>query len=141
MKVNIFGNTNKRSINPDWFTGNVWMKELINSKEQDIYHVHFPDGARTKLHSHNGSQILIATSNNGSLITYEKQTNKIKRVKTVKLNKGDMIYIPPKTLHTHGSTSKSEEFSHIAINNLSGGKPYKTDWFEFDKKTSKYRRI
>ena len=146
-KSNIFGTSNRRSINPKWFTGKVWMKELsskIGSKEQDIYHVHFPNGSRTKLHSHNGAQLLIATSGNGSLITFSKQGTQrsefsIKKTKTIKLNVGDIVYVPPKTLHTHGSIS-DEEFSHIAINVLPQNSEYKTEWFESDEK-SKYRRI
>lgn len=140
-KTNIFGTGNKRKINPKWFTGKVWMKELSNtiiSKEQDIYHVHFLDGARTKLHFHNGSQILIGVEGFGSLVIFEKKADTVKKLQTIKLSKGDIAYIPAKTFHIHGSIS-SEEFSHIAINILPSRSEYKTEWFELDK--SRYRRI
>lgn len=149
-KSNIFGTSDKRSVNPNWFTGKVWMKELsgkIGSKEQDVYHVHFPKCSRTKLHSHNGSQILIAVSGSGSLVMYQRKGTKrsnfdIKKTQTIKLNKGDIVYIPPKTLHTHGSTLKNVEFSHIAINVLpSKNSEYRTDWFESDFETRAFKMI
>ena len=61
-KTNIKGTNDKRDVNPEWFTGKTWMKvlsEKIKSKDQDIYHVHFQKGSRTKLHYHNGNQVLI----------------------------------------------------------------------------------
>lgn len=149
-KSNIFGTADKRSVNPDWFTGRVWMKELsgkISSKEQDIYHVHFPKGARTKLHSHNGSQILVVVNGSGSLAMYQRYGTrrtefKIKKTQTIRLNKGDIVCVPPKTLHTHGSVSKSREFSHIAINVLPPRNAvYKTSWFESDFETRAFKMI
>ncbi len=143
-KTNIHGNSDQRKVNPNWFTGKVWMKVLSNkikSKEQDIYHVHFQNGARTKLHSHNGSQILIVTQGNGSLEIFRrygssKKQFKIKKTETTKLNSGDIVYIPAKVMHTHGSINKRKQFSHIAINILPTKKSiYKTDWFESDFKT------
>lgn len=138
-KASIFGASNKRDINPDWFTGMVWMKEIserIGANSQDIYHVHFPKGSRTKMHMHNGPQILIAINGSGSLVTYKKiKTGKrlgIKKIQTINLNSGDMVCIQPKTLHTHGSVSDNVEFSHIAINIQPAGNKYKTDWFESD---------
>ncbi len=149
-KSNIFGTSDKRSVNPDWFTGKVWMKALsgrIGSKGQDIYHVHFRNGARTKIHSHNGPQLLIAVNGRGSLDTYRRYGTKesefgIKKTGTVRLNRGDVVHIPPGSLHTHGSVSRDAEFSHIAINTLPPGKPgYETDWFESDFETRVSRKI
>ena len=60
-KTNISGKGDQRKVNPNWFTGKTWMKvlsEKIKSEDQDIYHVHFEKGSRTKLHSHNGNQVL-----------------------------------------------------------------------------------
>ena len=49
---------------------------------------------------------------------------------------GDIVYIPAKKLHTHGSIDKKQVFSHIAINaNPSINKPAKTTWYESDFKT------
>ena len=74
-KTSIFGKNDKRQVNPDWFTGKTWMKvlsEKIKSVDQDVYHVHFEKGSRTKLHEHNGNQVLIAVKGKGSLEIFKK---------------------------------------------------------------------
>ena len=144
-KSNINGSTDKRNVNPEWFTGKTWMKvlsEKIKSKDQDIYHVHFEKGSKTKLHFHNGNQVLMAIKGKGSLEIFKKYgTNKsefkIKRTERINLNEGDIVHIPTKTLHTHGSTDKKKEFSHIAINILAKkNSMYKTTWFESNFKNN-----
>ena len=134
----------KAKANPDYFTGPVLMQELtsrINSIEQKIFHVSFKNGARTKIHHHNGGQILIVTKGKGSLQRYSKSgKNKskfnIKKIDKVNLLEGDIVYIPAKKLHAHGSIDKKQVFSHIAINaNPSISKPAKTTWYESDFKT------
>ena len=144
-KSNIHGTNDRRKVNPDWFTNKTWMKvisEKIKSKDQDIYHVHFEKGSRTKLHFHDGNQVLIATKGQGSLEIFKRygtsKTNfKIKKTGAIKLGEGDVVYIPARTLHTHGSTDKKKEFAHIAINILSKKNiPYKTTWYESDFKTN-----
>lgn len=143
-KTNIHGTGDKRKVNPNWFTGKTWMKvlsEKIKSKEQDIYHVHFEKGSRTKLHLHDGNQILITTKGKGSLEMFKrygssKSNFKIKKTQKITLNEGDIVYIPADTLHTHGSIDKKKTFSHIAINILSKkNAAYKTTWYESDYKT------
>ena len=138
-KSNINGSTDKRSVNPEWFTGKTWMKvlsEKIKTKDQDIYHVHFEKGSKTKLHFHNGNQILMTVKGKGSLEIFKKFGSKksefkIKRTERINLNEGDIVHIPAKTLHTHGSIDKNKEFSHIAINILpKKNVTYKTTWYE-----------
>ena len=143
-KSNINGSTDKRNVNPEWFTGKTWMKvlsEKIKSKDQDIYHVHFEKGSKTKLHFHNGNQVLMAIKGKGSLEIFKKYGNnksefKIKRTERINLNQGDIVHIPAKILHTHGSIDKKKEFSHIAINILpKKNSTYKTTWYESDFKS------
>ena len=143
-KTNIFGKGDQRKVNPNWFTGKTWMKVLskkIKSKDQDIYHVHFEKGSRTKLHQHDGNQVLIAIKGNGSLEIFKKydsaKTNfKIKRTERISLNEGDIVHIPARVLHTHGSVDKKKSFAHIAINILpKKNAPYKTTWYESDLKS------
>ena len=143
-KTNIFGKNDKRQVNPDWFTGKTWMKvlsEKIESVDQDMYHVHFEKGSRTKLHEHNGNQVLIAIKGKGSLEIFKKQGKskkefKIEKTEKVTLNEGDIVHIPAKVLHTHGSIDKKKEFSHIAINILPRkNAEYKTMWYESDFKS------
>jgi len=142
-KSNIKGSANKRKVNPEWFTNKTWMKvlsEKIKSKDQDIYHVHFENGSKTKLHFHNGNQVLMAIKGKGSLEIFKKYGSKktefkIKRIERISLNEGDIVHIPAKTLHTHGSINKKKEFSHIAINVLpKKNSIYKTTWYESDFK-------
>lgn len=148
-KSNIYSSGDKRRINPDWFTDKVHMKDIsskIRSKEQDIYHVYFDNGAKTKMHLHNGNQILIVTKGIGSLEIFRKYGTKntdfkIKRTEKISLKEGDIVYIPTKTLHIHGSSTK-KTFSHIAINILpSKNSEYKTTWYESDFKTNVTKKI
>ena len=145
-KSNIHGTSDKRDVNPNWFTSKTWMKvvsDKIGVKEQDIYHVHFENGSRTKLHQHNGNQVLIGVKGKGSLEIFKKQGNtktdfKIKKIERISLNEGDIVHIPAKTLHTHGSINKKKEFSHIAINIHSRkNSTYKTEWYESGFKKGK----
>ena len=143
-KSNIKGSNDRRDVNSEWFTGKTWMKvlsEKIKSKDQDIYHVHFEKGSRTKLHFHNGNQVLMAVKGKGSLEIFKKYVTKksdfkIKKTERISLNEGDIVHIPAKTLHTHGSIDKNKEFSHIAINIFpKKNSIYKTIWYESDFKS------
>ena len=134
----------KTKANPDYFTGPVLMQELtslVKSKEQKIFHVSFKNGARTKIHHHNGGQILIVIKGKGSLQIYSKLGNnksnfKIKKSEKTNISQGDIVYIPAKKLHTHGSIDKKQVFSHIAINaNPSSKIDAKTTWLESDFKS------
>ena len=149
-KSNIFGAGNQRKVNTDWFTNKTWMKVLsdkIKSKDQDIYHVHFEKGSRTKIHLHNGNQVLIATKGKGSLEIFKKYGTKksdfkIKKTQRISLNEGDIVHIPAGILHTHGSIDKKKTFSHIAINILpKKNSEYKTTWYESDFKTKVTKMI
>jgi hypothetical protein len=65
-----------------------------------------------------------------------KQNFTIKRIEKITLNEGDIVHIPAKTLHTHGSTVKKKPFSHIAINILPRkNAEFKTVWYESDFKS------
>ncbi|RNJ79367.1 MAG: cupin domain-containing protein [Nitrosopumilus sp. B06] len=142
-KTSIYGKSQQRSVNPDWFTGKTWMKVLskkIKSKRQDMYHVHFERRSRTKLHKHDGDQILIGTRGRGSLEIFKRYGSAranfaIKKTQRITINDGDVVYIPAGTLHSHGSTGP-ETFSHIAINILGRSKQYKTTWYESDFKST-----
>jgi quercetin dioxygenase-like cupin family protein len=143
-KTNIYGSGDQRKVNPEWFTNKTWMKVLSNkikSKDQDIYHVHFEKGSRTKIHWHNGNQVLIGVKGKGGLEIFKrygssKNNFTIKRTERISLNEGDIVHIPAKTLHTHGSINKKKIFSHIAINILPRkNAEYKTVWYESDFKS------
>ena len=169
-KASIHGARNRRNVRPEWFTGKTWMRsvsDIIESAGHDIYHVHFESGSRTKMHKHNGNQILIATEGRGSLEMFDvldddgdgggsrgtgisgrsgAKADKaaragfgIKRGKKILLSEGDIVHIPAGMLHTHGSVDKASVFSHIAINVLPRkNSPYATVWYESDFRRAVY---
>ena len=114
--------------------------------EHDVYHVIFKKSARTKLHFHTGGQMLIVTSGKGSLVYYKKMNTgiskfKISKTKTVNLTSGDVVYIPAKMLHTHGSVRKNSVFSHLAVNFYSKNQKSKTVWYESDLRSNVTSKI
>ena len=123
------------------------LTSLVKSKEQKIFHVSFKNGARTKIHHHNGGQILIVTKGKGSLQMFVKSGKSrsnfhIKKAEKTNISEGDIVYIPAKKLHTHGSIEKNQIFSHIAINaNPSKNIPAKTTWYESDFKSKVTEKI
>ena len=134
----------------DYFTGPVMLHEIsgiTKPNEHDMYHVIFKKSSRTKLHFHTGGQLLIVTKGNGSLVYYKKigrgiSKFKISKTKMINLSSGDVIYIPPKILHTHGSIRKNSVFSHLAVNFYSkkNRKP-KTVWYESDLRSKVISKI
>ena len=148
-KSNILSSPVKK-VKTDYFTGPVKLHEIsgiTKPNEHDMYHVIFKKSSRTKLHFHTGGQLLIVTKGNGSLIYYKKISGgitkfKISKAKTVNLNSDDVVYIPPKTLHTHGSVKNDSIFSHLAVNFYSkkNRKP-KTVWYESDLRSNVMHRI
>ena len=52
----------------DWFTGDVWIDPIVQPQgdsQLNIGAVHFPPGARTAWHSHDGGQTLYVTEGRG----------------------------------------------------------------------------
>ena len=139
-KENYMSKGKIKKVNPNYFTGSVTAREIsnVNAPEHKIYHVTFKKGTMTKLHHHQGGQTLIVTKGNGVLIHYKKTSKgkskfRIKKIKKIPLKIGDIVYIPAKKLHAHGSITKTKDFSHIAINSspIKNQEP-KTTWFESD---------
>lgn len=128
-KENIYF-SQKKEINTDYFRGEVVMIEVLNqnnSVEHEMYHVFFKKGALTTLHFHETEQILITTNGKGILCLFEKNIieNLKEPAKTIILEDGDVVTIPPFIWHFHGSLK--DDFAHIALRNryridLSGNK-------------------
>ena len=167
-KKNIYTTDEKQpqGEQPDFYTnkfiGNFQIKRIFNesdSKEQEMYHVTFKNGAMTKIHTHESEQILIATttsssenSNNqsdvgrGFVVIMEKDGDtvgdddpKFSISRTIFLDRiGDTVCIPPNVLHCHGSANKVQDFSHIAIrrSTLDSKQQAKTLW-EYDTQAMK----
>jgi quercetin dioxygenase-like cupin family protein len=94
--------------NPDYFTGNAWVKLLVNETEFNsvIGNVTFEAGARNNWHTHPGGQILIVTDGTGYYQEKDKPIQLIQR--------GDVIKIPADVKHWHGAATDSA-LTHIAI--------------------------
>ena len=83
----------------DYFTGPVTLREIsriTKPTEHDIYNVMFKKSARTKLHFHNGNQVLMAVKGKGSLEIFKKFGSKktefkIKRIERISLNE-EILY-------------------------------------------------
>ena len=148
-KSNILSSPVKK-VKTDYFTGQVELHEIsciTKPNEHDMYHVIFKKSSRTKLHFHTGGQLLIVTRGSGSLVYYKKISRgvtkfKISKTKMINLKYGDIVYIPPKILHTHGSIRKNSVFSHLAVNFYSkkNRKP-KTVWYESDLRSKVISKI
>ena len=148
-KSNILSSPVKK-VKTDYFTGPVRLHEIsgvTKPNEHDMYHVIFKKSARTKLHFHTGGQLLIVTKGSGSLVYYKKISGgitkfKISKTKMINLKCGDVVYIPPKILHTHGSVKRDSIFSHLAVNFYSkmNRKP-KTVWYESDLRSNVTSKI
>lgn len=94
----------------NYFTNPVWVKMLHTDEEKvfdtQVYNVAFEPSARTYWHSHPGGQILLVTSGVG----YYQEKDKPAR----KLEKGDVVAIPPDVMHWHGAAPQSD-FVHIGM--------------------------
>jgi len=140
-KDNIYSKGNQKKVPTNYFTGPASIKDVsktLKTPEQKIYHVTFKNGAKTKLHFHDGGQLLIVTGGKGDLVFFNRfgksrSKFKIKQTKKIPLRVGDAAYIAAKLLHTHGSSDKNQAFTHIAINSFPAkNREPKTAWFESD---------
>ena len=113
----------KRNVSPDYFTGNVVIKEVYdekNSKEQEVYFVEFQNGSLTTIHYHETEQILIPVYGKG--IVGELKNNSILdfTLDDIELNfldVGDVVSIRPNVFHFHGALPQ-QNFTHIAFRKL-----------------------
>jgi quercetin dioxygenase-like cupin family protein len=94
--------------NPDYFTGNAWVKLLVSENEFNsiIGNVTFEAGARNNWHTHPGGQILIVTDGIGY---YQEKGKPIQLIQ-----RGDVVKIPADIKHWHGA-SQDSALTHIAI--------------------------
>ena len=139
---------NIRTIKPDgsllsekrnYFVGKVILHDIsrvIGVEDQKVYYAGFRNGARTKVHYHEGGQVLLVTQGKGILVLYKSSTKKqkfrITPITKILLKVGDITYIPKHTLHWHGAVTK-KNFSHIAFNSFtSSDKEAKTVWYDSD---------
>ena len=123
-----------------YFVGDAWLSDIsvkLKVKGEKTYLANFSNGARTKVHYHQGGQILVVTKGTGMLVIYKK-TNinndkvRIKKLSQSSLTKGDVVFIPKNILHWHGAV-KRKNFAHIALNIFTEkAKEAQTIWYESD---------
>ncbi len=91
-----------------YFSGKCYLAQLTKDTELNVpvANVTFEPGCRNNWHSHTGGQLLIAVGGVG----YYQERGKAAR----KLLPGDIVEIPPNTVHWHGAAPTSW-FSHLAV--------------------------
>jgi quercetin dioxygenase-like cupin family protein len=91
------------------FSGTVWLQMFLSNDttyNTSIGNVTFQPKARTNWHKHPGGQILLVTEGKG---WYQE-----KGKTALRIQKGDVVKIPPDAEHWHGASSESG-LTHIAI--------------------------
>jgi quercetin dioxygenase-like cupin family protein len=123
-----------------YFVGNAWLNDVsdkLKIKGEKVYLANFNNGARTKVHYHQGGQILVVTKGKGMLVVYKKtsikkETVKIEKHSQTNLEEGDVVFIPKNSLHWHGAL-KGKNFAHIALNIFTEkAKEAQTIWYNSD---------
>ncbi len=108
-----------RPADPHSFVGAARTKLLASDEEHvnvHVYHVQFPDGARTNWHTHSGPQWLLVTEGR---IRVQCEGEAPQDVEC-----GGAILIPPGQKHWHGAVPGARGV-HMAIN-----VKVKTEWLE-----------
>lgn len=123
-----------------YFVGDAWLNDISNKIKitgEKVYLANFKNGARTKVHYHQGGQILVVTKGKGMLVLYKKinikkDAVKIQKLSQTNLEQGDVAFIPKNILHWHGAL-KGKQLVHIAFNIFTEKtKESQTIWYESD---------
>ncbi|MDR3783118.1 MAG: hypothetical protein P4K92_07455 [Candidatus Nitrosotalea sp.] len=76
-----------------YFVGDAWLNDMsdkLQIKGEKVYLANFNNGARTKVHYHQGGQILVVTKGKGMLVIYKKTSIKKETVKMQKLSQTNL---------------------------------------------------
>ncbi len=123
MNKRNFYNCNERTVNSNYFNGNVRIKDVYNEKnsqDQELYFVEFLNGALTTIHFHESEQLLIPFYGKGVIGEIKKNTILNFDLEDIELNLldvGEIVSIPSNILHFHGALPK-QNFTHIAFRKL-----------------------
>jgi len=82
----------------EWFTGDVWIDsiaQLTGDSPVNLGAVHFPPGARTAWHSHQGGQTLYVNEGRGLVQSRGESV--------VEIRSGDGVHTPNGEEHWHGA--------------------------------------
>ncbi len=123
-----------------YFVGDAWLNDMSDKLQiqgEKVYLANFNNGAKTKVHYHQGGQILVVTKGKGILVIYKKtsikkETVKIQKLSQTNLEEGDVVFIPKNVLHWHGAL-KGKNLVHIAFNIFTEkAKEAQTIWYDSD---------
>ncbi len=118
-KKNLY-NCNQKTVNSNYFNGNVIIKEVYNetnSQDQELYFVEFLNGALTTIHFHETEQILLPMYGKGVVGEIKKNTIlnfELDDIELKFLDVGEIVSIPSNILHFHGALPK-QNFTHVAF--------------------------
>ncbi len=95
------------TVNRAFFTGPVTSQRVITDKDSqfNIAYIHFPEGVRTKFHTHSHDQVLIVTEGRGMVASEDREEA---------LAVGDVALIPAGEKHRHGAVAGSG-MTHVSI--------------------------
>lgn len=122
-----------------YFLGDILLSDIsknIGVTDQKIYFAGFKNGAKTKIHFHQGPQTLVVTHGKGVLVLYKNRKLgtyvKLRQKTSQGLKPGDVVFVPAKTLHWHGAIEGSN-LGHLAFNGFtSERKEAETIWYDSD---------
>jgi quercetin dioxygenase-like cupin family protein len=109
MNIDRPGARPSRRGSPDWFTGTVWVDELLPAAEPARLHVlrvFFEPGARTAWHSHPLGQVLHILTGTGRV---QRQGEA-----PAEVHPGDTVWFAPGERHWHGA-APGHTMVHLAI--------------------------
>ena len=114
MEITRAGHTATRKGNAAYFTGMVWLDEIVKSPETgvNVFRVTFAPSARTAWHTHPKGQILHVEAGTGLAQTWGGPV----RV----LRPGDTASFAPGEKHWHGADGE-RLMTHLAIQPSEGG--------------------
>ncbi len=107
---------------PEWFTGTVYLNELVVTPAPMHLHVlrvMFAPGARTAWHTHPQGQVLHVEAGIG---WFQRWGQPVREMKA-----GDTLYFAPGEKHWHGA-SPTHAMTHLAIQAAVDG--VSTEWLE-----------
>jgi quercetin dioxygenase-like cupin family protein len=109
MEIVESGKQPSRRGEADYFTGSVWVDEVVVGKEPSrvrLFRVSFEPGARTAWHTHPVGQVLHVLTGSGLV---QKEGERVQAI-----HPGDTVTIAPGERHWHGAAA-GNTMVHLAL--------------------------
>ena len=104
-----------RAARPDWFTGVVWIDEIVATGSPSRLRslsVHFTPGARTAWHRHPNGQVIYVTQGVGRA---QERGGPVEEIRAA-----DTVVFQPGEWHWHGAAPRNF-MTHIAMHDVDEG--------------------